>query len=656
MSRRPALADPTGLLLALAAGRLALHLPEAGLAPLTEPLQAEGLALPEALARTEETLMAVLGAADAPLAWLARAARLSAFDLDLLGLAVLPAVDDRAAEALETLARGARRLTAGRAARLLLPAGHAAAPLRQALRESPLWRSGLLRAAEPAQPPAERRLEPTPALLAAIDGAWPEATAEGWVAQPAETTGTAPASLEATIAAIAAWAEGKGPPLLLLDAPRPDRAIEALAMAAARMGRPALLLHAPTVDAPSSPSPPPASPHAWPPWAEAAVAAAATSALVALVAEGESLAGPVVPPIAPVAVIGPQGIGGRHLAWRRLAVPPPRMAEQHARWVSALPGLPAAEATALAAQTWMAAGDIAAVAAAAERHDPAGLLAARMAVAPPRAARLATLRDPAVPWERLVLEPETAAKLEDLVRRFRHRATVREAWGMDHGGTALVALLSGDPGTGKTLAAEAIALRLGLPLLAADLSRIVSKYIGETEKNLAELFAAAEGFAAVLFFDEADALFGKRTAVEDAHDRYANIEVNYLLQRLERFEGIALLATNLAQGMDEAFLRRFDLTVPIPRPGPEQRCALWRAHLPAALLTPEVDLGALAAGCDMTGGEIRNAALTAAFAAAEAGTAIGPDTLHAAIAQEFAKQGRPLPAGIAPLGTDGGPA
>uniref|UniRef100_UPI0022EAC8FA ATP-binding protein n=1 Tax=Falsiroseomonas oryzae TaxID=2766473 RepID=UPI0022EAC8FA len=262
-----------------------------------------------------------------------------------------------------------------------------------------------------------------------------------------------------------------------------------------------------------------------------------------------------------------------------------------------------------------------------ERPEPAALLAARMEVAPPRAARLAALREPAVAWDRLVLDPVTAAPLEELVRRVRHRATVRETWGMDSGGSALVALLTGEPGTGKTLAAEAVALRLGLPLLAADLSRIVSKYIGETEKNLAELFAAAEGFAALLFFDEADSLFGKRTAVQDAHDRYANIEVNYLLQRLERFEGVALLATNLADGMDEAFLRRFDLSIPFRRPGPAQRLALWRAHLPAGQLAPGLDLRALAASCDVTGGEIRNAALTAAYAAAEAGTPIGASLL-----------------------------
>jgi hypothetical protein len=631
--------DLAALLLAIAAGRLALHLPEARLEPLAAPLAEIAPGLPEALALAEESLVAALARSDAPLARLARAARLSAFDLDLLGLAVLPALDDRAAEAVEGLARGARRLPAGRAARLLLPAAHDGAALRRALRETPLWQAGLLRAGEPGLPHAERRLDPTPTLLAVLDGARPETTAEGWLLRPLPAPGAAPGSLAPVVGQLCAWAGEAAPPLLLLDSARPERAMEALALAAGALGGAALLLHPPPhIHGTAMPAPP---------WAEAGALAAATGTLVALLADGEALAGPVHAPIAPVAVIGAEAVAGRLAARRHLRVPQPRMAEQRQRWVAARPDLSPAEATALAAQSWMAASDIAAVAAAATQPQPAALLAARMAVVPPRAARLATLREPAVPWDRLVLPPDTAARLDDVVRRCRHRATVREAWGMDAGGSALVALLTGDPGTGKTLAAEAIALRLGLPLLAADLSRIVSKYIGETEKNLADLFAAAEGFAALLFFDEADALFGKRTSVQDAHDRYANIEVNYLLQRLERFEGIALLATNLAEGMDEAFLRRFDLTVPFRRPAAAQRAALWRAHLPAAQLAPGLDLMALAAACDVTGGEIRNAAFTAAYAAAEAGTPIDARLLRAALAQEFAKAGRPLPQALA---------
>jgi hypothetical protein len=625
--------DATELLLAIAAARLALRLPEAGLAARCAALAPFGGATVAAIQPAQQGLMQALAGEDTAFARLARAARLSAFDLDLLGLAALPALDDHAGEAIEALMRGGRRLTVGATARLLLPPDQHGAALRHALERSPIWGSGALRLQDRAQPVAERRLDPTPTLLAALDDVLPSVTAEGWLVQRLPMPSGAPGSLAQIVAALRGWAE-RGSFLLLLESARSERAAEALAAAAGALGRPALLLH------------PPPGPPAHPPWAEAGALAAATGGLVALLAEGEALHGPTTLPLAPLAVIGAEAVGGRLVARRHLRIPPPLLAEQHARWTATRADLPAAEATALAAQNWMAQADIAAIAAAAERADPPALLAARMAVAPPRAARLAALRAPAVAWDRLVLEAPSLARLEDIVRRVRHRATVREAWKMDAGGSALVALLTGDPGTGKTLAAEAVALRLGLPLLVADLSRVVSKYIGETEKNLAELFAAAEGFAAVLFFDEADALFGKRTSVQDAHDRYANIEVNYLLQRLERFEGVAMLATNQAEGMDEAFLRRFDLTVPFRRPGPAQRLALWRAHLPAAQLAPGLDLAALAQAVDVTGGEIRNAALTAAYAAAEAGTRIDARLLRAALAQELAKAGRPVPHGL----------
>jgi hypothetical protein len=632
MSRRTQ-PDVTALMLAMAAARLALHVPEARLDPLTAPL-GEAPTLADALALADGSLLAAIARSEMPIARLARAARLSAFDLDLLGLAVLPALDDGAADVVEALARS-RRLTAGRAARLLLPITHDGATLRRALRDTPLWHAGLLRGTDASLPAAERRLDPSPVLLAALDGALAEATAEGWLVRTLRPAAQPDESHSGMLAALQAWAGEASPPLLLLESSRAERAMEALAQAAGMMQRPAILLHPP--------------PHAHgttmpaPPWAEAGALAAAHGAIVALLADGDALPGPIHAPIAPVAVIGAETVAGRLVPRRHLRVPPPRLEEQRARWTVARPDLPAAEATALAAQSWMAAADIAAIAEVAAAPEPVALLAARMAVLPPRGARLATLREPMVAWDRLVLAPETATRLEDVVRRCRHRATVREAWGMDAGGSALVALLTGDPGTGKTLAAEAVARRLGLPLLAADLSRIVSKYIGETEKNLSELFALAEGFCALLFFDEADSLFGKRTAVQDAHDRYANIEVNYLLQRLERFDGIALLATNLAEGMDEAFLRRFDLTVPFRRPAARERAKLWQLHLPAERLAPGLDLDALAAGADVTGGEIRNAALTAAYAAAEAGVPIDAKLLRAALAQEFSKAGKPVP-------------
>lgn len=264
---------------------------------------------------------------------------------------------------------------------------------------------------------------------------------------------------------------------------------------------------------------------------------------------------------------------------------------------------------------------------------------------PPRALRLATRSTPDIPWARLILPAQTGSRLDDLIRRVRRRVGVQLRWGMGRGGRgrSVVGLLYGESGTGKTLAAEAIATRLRMPMLSVDLSLVVSKYIGETEKNLSELFAAAEGYAALLFFDEADALFGRRTNVQDAHDRYANIEVNYLLQRLESFEGCALLATNLMQGVDDAFLRRFDQVVHFPRPGVAERIAIWRAHLPAAHLADQVSIEQLAERFELTGGEIRNAALSAAFAAADSGTVVTDGLLDAAVAEEFSKLGRPFP-------------
>ncbi len=181
-------------------------------------------------------------------------------------------------------------------------------------------------------------------------------------------------------------------------------------------------------------------------------------------------------------------------------------------------------------------------------------------------------------------------------------------------------------------------------LLVIDLARLVSKWIGETEKNLAAAFDQAEGTGAVLFFDEADALFGKRTEVSDAHDRYANIESAYLLARLERFDGVAILATNLRGNLDKAFLRRFELALEFSEPGPRERAAIWRAQFPpAAPVAADVDIEQLAALHALPGALIRNAALGAAFIAAGAGTAITRAHLEQALQQEYEKSGRVSP-------------
>jgi SpoVK/Ycf46/Vps4 family AAA+-type ATPase len=194
------------------------------------------------------------------------------------------------------------------------------------------------------------------------------------------------------------------------------------------------------------------------------------------------------------------------------------------------------------------------------------------------------------------------------------------------------------------MAAEVIAGDLGVDLFAIDLSGVVSKYIGETEKNLAKIFEAAENSNAILLFDEADALFGKRTEISDAHDRYANVETSYLLQRMERYDGVVLLATNLRENMDDAFTRRLRLVVEFPFPDAAGRASIWRSHLRAtAPIESDVDTDALAAAYPLTGAGIRNAVLTAAFAAAEDGGPIGLAHLRHGIRREYENLGKLWP-------------
>ncbi|MDO9074802.1 MAG: ATP-binding protein [Rubrivivax sp.] len=254
---------------------------------------------------------------------------------------------------------------------------------------------------------------------------------------------------------------------------------------------------------------------------------------------------------------------------------------------------------------------------------------------------------PRASWSDLVLPPDRMAALRGAVERMQHQQRVLDDWGFarhQRGARGLRLLFSGLPGTGKTLAAEVMAHALHADLLVIDLAQLVSKWIGETEKNLAAAFDQAEGTGAVLFFDEADALFGKRTEVSDAHDRYANIESAYLLARLERFDGVAILATNLRGNLDKAFLRRFELALEFAEPAAPERAAIWRAQFPpAAPLAGDLDFDSLAAQHPLPGALIRNAALGAAFIAAAAGQAIGRHHIEQALQMEYDKSGRVSP-------------
>ncbi|MFE4828574.1 AAA family ATPase [Streptomyces sp. NPDC056672] len=258
--------------------------------------------------------------------------------------------------------------------------------------------------------------------------------------------------------------------------------------------------------------------------------------------------------------------------------------------------------------------------------------------------RLARRIEPAVTWSDLVLPPDTHAQLRELTARARYRDQVLGAWGMRPGGgrgRGVSALFAGDSGTGKTMSAEVIAADLGLDLYTVDLATVIDKYVGETEKNLERIFSEAAGVNGVLLFDEADAIFGKRSEVKDAHDRYANVESAYLLQRMESFDGLAILATNLRANLDDAFTRRLDLVIDFPIPDPAQRRLLWDRSLgPTLPRTPDLDLDFCAESFELAGGNIRSVAVTAAYLAAESATPVSMPTLIHAIQREYQKLGR----------------
>ena len=265
-----------------------------------------------------------------------------------------------------------------------------------------------------------------------------------------------------------------------------------------------------------------------------------------------------------------------------------------------------------------------------------------------RLAALAVKVTPNYSWDDIVLPPDQMAQLREIYDQAKHRALVHDSWGFDAKlamGKGLSILFAGPSGTGKTMAADVLAGTLGLDLYKIDLSTVVSKYIGETEKNLARIFGEAATSNAIVFFDEADALFGKRTQVHDAHDRYANIEVSYLLQKMEEYDGIVILATNLRKNMDEAFVRRLHVTVEFPVPGVDDRRRIWTQIWPAATpRDPALDLDKLARHVEVTGGSIRNIALAGAFFAAADGGVVTMAHLLRATHREYQKMGKVLTA------------
>ncbi len=615
---------------------------------LTE-LYGEGLALLEELARD---------GVDWPLARLHRECGLVGFDLDLLFFALLPDLDDRFGELFHNLRGGSdnRWPSLGMALRSLFPVEADRWFARAEATRTPLWELGALRTRDPVLPALDQPLVPSRCLSSAIDGQLPSTLDSGFhtfdvsddphalealaFRDPiVDLAGeTAQSIVQANVRFFHLDGGDQAPSRLVCTALAKmlehrlvrivgvDSRVEEVLRDAALLG----VLHRAVVCVEVGPE----VKHVRIP---ASVNRA--TAVLLYTAEGCELE---VPPT---------------VRLLRIRAPRPRPVEQAAVWSELLRRVGGTAAVDVVAnQTRLTVGDIircvevaSTNAAVSGRPGPndEDVRAAMRQIVPEPSCRLAHVTRPAVRWSELVLDRRPKGQLEDLVRRVQHRVTVQGRWasGLGSGrGEGLVTLLHGESGVGKTLAAEAIASQLGLPLMSVDLSRVVSKYIGETEKHLSSLFDAAEGFRGLLFFDEADAIFGKRTGVKDSHDRYANIETNYLLHRLEQFEGIAVLTTNLLQNLDEGFTRRIQFIVRFPRPNAGQQRRIWKDHLPAGQLHPSVDLADLTRAYDLVGGEIRNAALTAAFAAAASELrCITAELLIDAARQELIKKGRPAP-------------
>ncbi|MDM0035628.1 ATP-binding protein [Variovorax sp. J22P271] len=345
------------------------------------------------------------------------------------------------------------------------------------------------------------------------------------------------------------------------------------------------------------------------------------------------------------------GAGGRE-GLLVTAIERPSATEQAQAWIGLLGDAREALAARLASQFNFNLPQIASMArsaglAADERGDDsvaAALWAACRQCAHSKMDLLSQRIRPKAEWSDIVLPADALSLLHQIVAQVALRRRVYGDWGFERKmsrGLGLSALFHGESGTGKTMAAEVIANALELDLYRIDLSAVISKYIGETEKNLQRIFDAAEDGGGILFFDEADALFSKRSEVRDSHDRYANIETNYLLQRIEAFRGLAILATNLKGSLDAAFMRRLRFVVPFTYPGPHERALMWQRAFPADTPVEGLDPVQLAR-LDCTGGSIHSIALNAAFLAAHRGSGVTMALVHEAARSELLKLGRPI--------------
>lgn len=583
-----------------------------------------------------------------PLDRLTRALALSPLEVELLLLAGFGEEHEGLAATLRSLhPRGEPRATVGLAAQLFCRDLPERWELRRLLETGAAVGSGALRLTGDA-PFFEKSLQLAESLWAALHGldAWPVA-----VKRQADVAATA--GLEEWFAAaeveraVASLLRGEAC-TVLITAHNEDTACQRAQALAAHAGLPATVIL------------PPAAPDAD--WVKLVSVHALARGVVPVLnlTTGEAANAPELPSFAafpaPLIACGRTGAAFARGERPLLAVPVARLTPTAGRrmWSETLPALASASAFLAArypvepATAAMVAADARFVAALESRtpsvQDVAAGLRARGGLSLSAGVRMIR---PLATWKDLVLPRDRLRQLSEAVSRLELQSVVFDEWGFLNGRTGargVRLLFAGPSGTGKTLSAEVLANALGVDLLLVDLSRVVSKWIGETEKNLAAVFDAAERSQAALFFDEADALFGKRTEVSDAHDRYANLETAYLLTRLEQFEGLAILATNLRENIDTAFLRRLEFVVDFEEPDREERLALWRCHLPAgAPLAEGVNLYELAAHYSLVGGVIRNAAVAAGFLAAADGVPIDRCHFIHALRREYEKANRAFP-------------
>jgi len=618
-------------------------------------------------------------AADSPLARARAGLGLTSLETALLALALAAETDDLCARLIDVLHdnQGGARPSVALALALLAPGDPRAPDLLDIVApHAPLrrWRlvrltdaSGAGRAGEASDEPAaliRRAVTLDPAVLWGLRGARALDPALESAARvltpPRDESPHAPAAgTDAVLAALLARGEGApgshGPAragLLVVEGTDAPACLEAVVGAAARLGQPLLLLDGERLATPEQGAEPlrrllvAALLRDWLPCLQRTSALLASGGLHAADIRRVLEEYPH-----PVLLLDGADVAAA-TGSARVEIPPPRVADRVAQWrrIADAHGIAADDDTvrALAETSGLSAQDIeeAARARVAEAVARRGLArgtdlqrAARLAVRA-RATDI-TLVAPRASWADLVLPEDRLRLLRRLCARVRYRSRVREDWTI---GTAtlpgVTALFSGAPGTGKSLAAEVIAADLGLDLCKIDLSQTVSKYIGETEKTLGRLFDEAERGGVLLVFDEADALFGKRSAVKDSHDRYANLETSYLLQRLERFSGLAILTTNLGANLDEAFTRRISVGVDFPLPGPAERLRLWMRALGRAPTGADLNLSLLAERLELSGGEILNVAIGAAYLAAAEGGPIDTARVTESLRGELGKMGR----------------